>query len=150
MIQVIWEGSCPHGGSGKREVNGKSTCEYWHPKSCKQWTSKGEDGCSKGLECKKLHKVLCEDALKSKECLDKSCRLAHIKGTVRKKESDHKDKKVVGNVAKREEREGGKRASPSEILVKRRTPNQRETRSVLSRKLWMKGKGRASHLMSLD
>ena len=142
---LLKEGSCPHGGSGKREVNGKSTCEYWHPKSCKQWTSKGEDGCSKGLECKKLHKVLCEDALKSKECLDKSCRLAHIKGTVRMKVSNPKDKKVVGNVANREER-GRKKSEPVRDSRKKKDskPKRNEKRPFSKVVDEGKGKGKSS------
>lgn len=142
---LLKEGSCPHGGSGRREVNGKPTCEYWHPKSCRQWSSKGEDGCSKGSECKKLHKVLCEDALENKECLNKSCRHAHLKGTVRMKGSDHKDKKIVGDVVKREER-GRKKSEPVRDSRKKKDSRtkSKEKRPFSKVADVRKGKGKSS------
>ena len=77
-------GKCPHGASGKRAANGKEKCPLAHPQLCRPWLKRGSEGCSKGKECKKLHKERCENALKRKECLNKTCYLAHPKGTIRK------------------------------------------------------------------
>ena len=77
-------GKCPHGASGRRAANGKEKCSYAHPQPCRPWMKRGSEGCSKGKDCKKLHKERCENALRRKECFNKSCFLAHPKGTVRK------------------------------------------------------------------
>ena len=90
-------GKCPHGASGRRAANGKEKCPLAHPQPCRPWLKRGSKGCSKGKECKKVHKERCENALRRKECLNKTCYLAHPKGTIRKA------KKVDGNTDRKKD-----------------------------------------------
>ena len=52
---------------------------------CTKYCRSGHEGCGSGFrECQLLHSVLCRNYLKSRECYDKDCTLALLKGTIRK------------------------------------------------------------------
>ena len=66
--------------------NGEN-CVYGHPAKCLEYCRYGREGCSGGFaKCKLLHPVLCRNSLRYNKCLDQSCTLAHLKGTIRKEE----------------------------------------------------------------
>ena len=56
---------------------------------CQPYMDYGNEGCDKGEDCKNFHPVLCEVALKTGSCWDKTCTLPHVKG--RKRENDSKE-----------------------------------------------------------
>ena len=74
---------CPHGLTGKRLVNGKP-CPHKHRKYCRYFMEYGPSGCRFKGQCRYLHPRLCENSLKLKTCLNKSCTEFHLKGTQRK------------------------------------------------------------------
>ena len=74
---------CPHGLTGKRLVNGKP-CPQKHRKYCRYFMEYGPSGCRFKSQCRYLHPRLCENSLKLKTCLNKSCTEFHLKGTQRK------------------------------------------------------------------
>ena len=72
-------GNCKHGLKGKE-------CKYLHPKMCRKFTQHGSNkqrGCNLGKKCNDFHPKMCFDSLRKGECLNKSCRFAHVKGTKR-------------------------------------------------------------------
>lgn len=74
---------CPHGLTGKRHVNGKP-CPDQHRKHCRYFMEYGPSGCRFKGQCRYLHPRLCENSVKLKTCLNKSCTEFHLKGTQRK------------------------------------------------------------------
>ena len=74
---------CPHGLTGKRLVNGKS-CPHRHRKLCKYFMQYGPAGCRFKRQCRFLHPHVCENSIKLKTCLNKSCSEFHLKGTQRR------------------------------------------------------------------
>ena len=89
------EHSCPHGLTGKREIEGKP-CSLKHPPKCFYHIGKyGSNGCRYSAKrCPYYHPVLCENSLQIKLCLNKECKKYHLKGTNRKmtKESSREEK----------------------------------------------------------
>ena len=136
---LLKEGSCPHGGSGRREVDGKA-CEYWHPKNCIPWVKRGEEGCKKGLGCKKLHRPLCKEAVASKVCRDSNCRRVHLRGTNRE------DKMKVGTEVKKGKRDQRQKSEPVQDSrkIKEQGPKKNEKRPFLKGGDAGKGKGKSS------
>ena len=75
-------GTCPHGLSGNKLVNGNK-CKYEHPKLCKYFNTSGAKGCMKGASCTFFHPILCKFSVKHKLCTNINCKFAHLKGTAR-------------------------------------------------------------------
>ena len=73
---------CPHGLTGKREING-FPCPYKHRRHCKYYTEYGPTGCRFGKKCFFLHPALCQNSVKLKACLNRNCQELHIRGTQR-------------------------------------------------------------------
>ena len=73
---------CPHGLTGKREINGKP-CPYKHRKLCRYFSQYGSTGCHFSKKCRYFHPQICENSEKLKICLNKTCQEFHIKGTRR-------------------------------------------------------------------
>ena len=76
---------CPHGLTGKREINGRK-CPFNHPPRCRRYCGYGEDkrlGCRRGTECKYFHPKLCRQSEISRSCMNGDCRFVHLKGTKR-------------------------------------------------------------------
>ena len=85
VCQLYRRGSCPHGITGLRKVNGR-TCNLGHPKRCQkycQYADDPEEGCTNGRDCDFFHPILCKFGLKYKLCTNRSCKFTHIKGTRR-------------------------------------------------------------------
>ena len=74
------KGVCRHGASGRKLVNNVS-CKFLHPQKCRKYCKFGRDGCEGN--CGMLHPILCKNAVRSGECLDENCKLAHLLGTQR-------------------------------------------------------------------
>ena len=79
---------CPHGLTGKRHVNGKP-CPYKHRILCRYFMEYGPTGCRYKRQCRFLHPRVCENSLKLKTCLNRSCTEFHLKGTQRKSHSQN-------------------------------------------------------------
>ena len=82
---------CPHGISGRG-------CSFRHPPRCYKYSKFGEDpwkGCTRGSRCWFFHPRLCENSVKLKMCLTKTCKEIHLIGTRRFKprenSSQHQD-----------------------------------------------------------
>lgn len=70
------QGRCIHGRVG-------TGCKHSHPNLCKKFILKGEQGCSKGKECKDPHPPLCVHSLKNNTCARRRCFLYHVTGSSR-------------------------------------------------------------------
>lgn len=80
------ERKCPHGLTGKREING-NPCPYKHRRLCLHFAANGPDGCRFGNRCKYFHpKNICQNSINLQACLNKDCPDFHIKGTRRRAE----------------------------------------------------------------
>ena len=79
--------SCPHGLTGKREINGKP-CKYKHRKLCWHFAEHGPSGCRFKNKCKFYHPPYCQNSLTLQTCLNKSCTDFHFKGTQRSSRDD--------------------------------------------------------------
>ncbi|KAL5251232.1 hypothetical protein ACHWQZ_G016814 [Mnemiopsis leidyi] len=80
--------NCPHGVSGKREVNGR-TCPNLHLRICRKYIRNGtraRGGCQKGEKCRFFHPKLCKNSVNRRMCTVLDCKFAHLKGTKRKEE----------------------------------------------------------------
>lgn len=73
-------GTCHHGSSGKKIINGK-TCPYDHPPKCKKFCRFGKDGCAGS--CGLFHPILCRTSILHRECFNVNCTFAHLQGTRR-------------------------------------------------------------------
>ena len=97
------EHSCPHGLTGKREIDGKP-CSLKHPPKCFYHTGKyGTNGCRYSAKrCPYYHPVLCENSLQIKLCWNTECKKYHLKGTSRKMSTEpHREEKgPTVNIAK--------------------------------------------------
>ena len=65
-------------------------CPFFHPERCKklmQYGTSKPDGCNLGRKCPSFHPKICPSSITKHECFDAKCKLAHIKGTKRKKSS---------------------------------------------------------------
>ena len=78
------ENSCPHGLTGKRNIDGKP-CSFRHPPNCFYHIGKyGNHGCRyTAKKCPFFHPALCENSVKMQVCLNKECKKYHLKGTRR-------------------------------------------------------------------
>ena len=80
---------CPHGLTGKREVEGKP-CPNQHPPRCFRWCKHGDNkrvGCTKGDECRYFHPKLCRSSVLKRFCPNQNCTYHHLKHTRRPKEN---------------------------------------------------------------
>ena len=70
-------------------IKGKE-CKFLHPKRCtklmKHGTKAGR-GCNLGKQCPDFHPKMCSTSIAKLQCFDNKCKLCHVKGTVRKKET---------------------------------------------------------------
>ena len=73
---------CPHGLTGKREIDGKP-CPFNHRKLCMYYSKYGPSGCRFKDKCRYFHPKMCQNSLKMKVCLDDTCSAIHIPGTQR-------------------------------------------------------------------
>ena len=83
--QKYIRGTCPHGISGKKVINGEA-CFFNHPKRCMKFCRNGpysRYGCDKGRDCEYLHPILCKFSLKFRKCTNLSCKFTHLKFTKR-------------------------------------------------------------------
>ena len=74
--------SCPHGLTGKREINGQP-CKYRHRRLCHFFAQSGPSGCNYKNKCRFLHPPVCQNSLALQACFNKSCTEFHLKGTHR-------------------------------------------------------------------
>ena len=93
------EHSCPHGLTGKREIEGKP-CSLKHPPKCYYHIGKyGSNGCRYSAKrCPYYHPILCENSLQIKVCLNKECKKYHLKGTSRKVVQESNEERRPANV----------------------------------------------------
>ena len=92
ICKLYVKNSCPHGITGKKEVNGKM-CEEHHPKRCFRYVKEGpksKRGCNKGKKCEYFHPVLCKYSVKNRRCTNKECSFVHLRGTKRWPENEDK------------------------------------------------------------
>ena len=94
ICPLFVKNKCPHGLSGKKEVNGK-TCDKTHPKRCNRYCRSGTHkkyGCTKKKdECELYHPKLCRDSVSGRACLNEDCTFTHLKGTKRHAEPEQKN-----------------------------------------------------------
>ena len=79
------KGCCTHGIKGK-------SCRYDHPPACKKllrYGNKGAKGCKLGAKCSSFHPRMCADSISKRECFNAKCEYVHVKGTIRKKQTDN-------------------------------------------------------------
>ena len=84
ICPMYLENTCPHGISGKG-------CSFYHPPRCFRYSKHGEDrwdGCTRGRRCWYFHPRLCQNSVRMKMCLTKTCKEVHIIGTRRYKPRD--------------------------------------------------------------
>ena len=74
-------GTCPHGMSGNKLVDGNK-CKYEHPRLCKYFNTSSK-GCMNGASCTFFHPILCKFSVKQRLCTNINCKFAHLKGTAR-------------------------------------------------------------------
>lgn len=95
VCPLLMEGTCPHGVSGKTANQGKKSCDEFHPpKRCRRFMRYGTTvrfGCTKGTECEFFHPRHCNSSLKDKCCYNEDCKLVHLCGTKRYRESHDSD-----------------------------------------------------------
>lgn len=73
------KGICMYGAAGRG-------CRFRHPKICKTLAdhgNRGKLGCKLGRNCTMFHPIMCKQSQISGECLVKTCRLFHARGTRR-------------------------------------------------------------------
>lgn len=73
------KGICRYGAAGRG-------CRFRHPKICKTLAdhgNKGKHGCKLGRNCTMFHPIMCKRSQSSGECLVKTCKLFHARGTKR-------------------------------------------------------------------
>ena len=88
---------CPHGLTGKREING-APCQKRHPPRCLTYCRFAKDskrGCTKGKECKYFHPTLCKHSVKRRVCTVKDCTFTHLKGTKKYDPDNQKSQKII-------------------------------------------------------
>lgn len=76
---------CKYGPSGKG-------CSFSHPRPCRKLLNhgvRGEFGCQLGNKCTMFHPRMCRDSIRKQECLMKSCKYLHVKGTRRTRQPQH-------------------------------------------------------------
>ena len=94
------KGTCRHGISGRG-------CPKLHPNPCRKLLThgnRGPRGCNRGAQCDKFHPKMCPTSLKNGKCLRESCKLRHVKGTLRvplgesevKQRTDRKQQNTLG------------------------------------------------------
>ena len=94
ICRAYRHGNCPHGLTGKREVNGAS-CSKAHPRICYRYRKHGSEGpkaCAKGMDCKFFHPVICKSSLRKQKCTKTNCTHIHMRSNsktenVKKKET---------------------------------------------------------------
>lgn len=82
-------GSCPHGMSGTRLVNG-AKCSKPHPHVCYTHRKFGTDpsrGCTKGKLCPYFHQTICKLSAKRQKCDRESCTLVHLRSAPKTKKA---------------------------------------------------------------
>ena len=84
ICELYKRNSCPHGRSGRKEVDGK-TCDKPHPRKCAKYCrfGKGKGGCIKGRNCRDYHPILCKFSVRRRECRNQECTYTHLRGTNR-------------------------------------------------------------------
>ena len=78
-------GQCPHGISGKTEINGER-CKFTHRKCCRKFCHFGTRsglGCKKGKNCQYFHPILCKYSVQRGLCTNLECKFTHLKRTKR-------------------------------------------------------------------
>ena len=122
ICKLYRENSCPHGLTGKREIDGKP-CPFRHPPKCFYHIGKyGDNGCRyTAKRCPFFHPELCENSTKMKVCLNKECKKYHLTGT----------KRTLNDQPQKEEYEKRKAHRKEEKTVDHRTSSrQRSNTSV--------------------
>jgi len=76
------KGQCPK-QIENREC-GVSECTYTHFYKCRYWMENGKCNEKNRGQCKYVHPVLCFESTRLRKCLDRECKLYHIKGTIRR------------------------------------------------------------------
>ena len=82
VCPLLLQQECPHGITGA--TNGK--CPNYHPTWCSKFMKNGPGGrrgCKRGDKCRYFHPALCQNGLSTNICLNKECKLIHIKGVKR-------------------------------------------------------------------
>ena len=95
VCQLYLKNACPHGTSGKKEVDGHE-CSNFHPKRCYRFVKEGprsKFGCQKGKKCDFFHPILCRYSVRNRRCTNKECTFVHLRGTKRWPESEDKPPK---------------------------------------------------------
>lgn len=95
VCPLLMDGKCPHGVSGKTANHGIDACDKFHPpKRCHRFMRYGTKvrfGCTKGEECEFFHPRHCSSSLNDRYCYNQDCKLVHLCGTKRYRESRDRD-----------------------------------------------------------
>ena len=122
VCKAYRERKCPHGMTGKREINGKK-CPHPHPPRCNRYCAYGEDkrlGCRRRDTCKYWHPRLCRESELKRQCFNKDCTFTHLRNTAR-----HPTSEIPGN-APRSSSRARERSKPRTVPGSSRqtsTPN---------------------------
>ena len=80
-------GSCIHGITGRKPVDGKR-CLFRHPKKCLKYCKYGNDlemGCTGNIpNCRFLHPIICRNSIRYGACKFEKCTYSHLIGTQRR------------------------------------------------------------------
>ena len=85
VCPLLLRQECPHGITGLTD----GECQHYHPTWCKRYMRNGPEGtnggrgCKRGDSCRYFHTQLCQNGLVAKMCLNKECKLMHIRGVQR-------------------------------------------------------------------
>jgi hypothetical protein len=85
VCKLYLQMKCPHGLTGKREIDG-ARCKHNHPPRCHKYCGHGPKhrlGCNKGKSCKYYHPVICKFSMRDRRCFNLDCSYTHLKGTER-------------------------------------------------------------------
>jgi len=85
VCKLYMQMKCPHGLTGKREIDG-ARCKHNHPPRCHKYCGYGPKhrlGCNKGKSCRYYHPVICKFSMRDRRCLNLDCSYTHLKGTER-------------------------------------------------------------------
>ena len=104
VCPLYHRGKCPHGFSGRKEVDG-TMCKKEHPKRCFKYCKFGDKhkhGCKKGTKCEYHHPLLCKFSVKKRQCLNKDCKFVHLKGTKRREKPSEGSNQQTGKNGRKE------------------------------------------------
>jgi len=119
ICQNFLNWKCPHGMSGKKEIDGRK-CSFVHPRVCNQFRIsglKGKNGCKKGSGCHFFHPEICKVALDNGSCPKRDCVKFHPRSTrIKKSESSRPNNAPRQAKQKATRRNGDTNSESSDFL----------------------------------